>query len=403
MSSLWDKNGVDWENIRKYRTSYIIRELYQACYELYSEAWNMTRLSNSIVRPIPENNTFIERDEFALRDVYSMLLRMFSESPDYSTIGTGNSRQSGYVATGCFVDDLYTPSGLPSMEYNELFADVMYTEFIGGLEYMTLSKFEEYYGDMSFIRDLGVNYRITHVELFKLYKILTHPIKLNPFTCKPAIQSMTGDFLGVWFRFSDSDFGFTTSSYREEGEDDLSTGTPQEYVDSMKNLDVYETGFDVGGGTQLTLASKTLDIRHLNGSGLAKNSARPHNFVSFSRENRGIPLQPLSEFDIDTVNYSAVKEDDFNIFSTQNPYPTGFERKSEVEFTQRTSFQFPLESGSTYESYSIDDADLITSGLDNIPSVPAGEQYRTLIEMDSIPLINIRDRNFAKYYTEEAN
>ena len=141
MSSLWNKNNVDWENIQKYRTSYIIRELYQACYELYSEAWNMTIIKGGNLIASPENYTFTSRDEYALREVYLMLLRMFSENPGYITLGIGNNRSTGYVATGCFVDDFYTPTGLPKMEYNDLFRQVVYTEFLGGLEYMTLSKF----------------------------------------------------------------------------------------------------------------------------------------------------------------------------------------------------------------------------------------------------------------------
>ena len=159
VASLWNKNNVDWENIQKYRTSYIIRELYQACYELYSEAWNMTRFNTIPIISTPENYIFTNRDENALYEVYSMLLRKFADSPSYQT----SRGEGGYVATGCFIDDNYIPSGSPNFKY--LNGSVVgYLNFLGGVEHLTITKLEEYYGDMTFIRDLGFNQSLPFTE-----------------------------------------------------------------------------------------------------------------------------------------------------------------------------------------------------------------------------------------------
>ena len=264
VSSLWNKNGVDWTQPNKYRTSYLIRELYQATYERYYEAYASTSIRGLSLPVTPENNIYKERDEEAVYNICQMLNTMFSDNPEYTTIGSHNNRRSGYIATGCFIEDSYSfdfyPSGVGMGEVGRHSTPngYIYDNFLGGLEFLTLNKLENYYGDMGFIRDLGVGHRITSDFFIKVKAILDHPMKINLSIPKPNI-SYQGVFLNNWTSI-DMDVNTFSRPYLVTKDDDGSDKSTDHAVSTME-ADTPISGYEFYGDTFTTLETSGYRVK----------------------------------------------------------------------------------------------------------------------------------------------
>ena len=412
VSSLWNKNGVDWTQPSKYRTSYLIRELYQAVYERYYEAYTSTRIRNSLDISTPENKYYDERDEYAVYQICHLLNTMFADDPQYSTFGLFNNRSSGYMATGCFIDDAYSFDFYPSGEgrgevgRNDVPTAFDYNNFMGGVEFLTLTKFEEYYGDMTFVRDRGVGHRITTDFINKVYLILNHPMKLNLCIPKPII-SYSGVFQGKWTSFDLDCFSFGRPYLRTKVSDSNPTSTDNA-VSTMEN-DMPISGFEFFGNQLLTMESGGYQVFSSFNSYFSESYVRPlclnNNMLNF-RGLSNTPARDLSNVSFDFIKHSYVNKnrDDYNALNIHNPFVKNFNRVSDAGLnTVIVGYYSPILGDNEFTFTFVGNDNTITGIPLGFADAGAGESFTSGVGENSMILMNINSENVCKYYTEPTN
>lgn len=424
LSSLWNKNDVDWDNPQKYRTSYIIRELYQATYELYYIAYMYTLIRNSFPIPTPEDYNYKNRDEEAVYDICSMLNRLFADDPQYTY--TRNS-SAGYMATGCFIEDDYIPSGYPESTDNaSSWRNVyFYKDKFGGMEVTTLTKLEGYYGDMSFIRDYGTGHRIGLDFIHKVRSILSHPFKLNTTIAKPYVN-YSGVFQGYWSSQSDAISIFKSYGSRGNPHPDPTRpigdfDTVQEAVDAMKVATPHSgTNYNFG------FTSQSLDIYSCNlregdngyphfDYGTASNDATPVEFASWATkyrlDNQNAVLD-WSSVEADQISFTIARnnsgdiEDDYGLLARNEPYITNTIRVNNIGVKAINNVQpfFGDFDAPSRDVVFVGDDNLVTTGLEDLPVYQDGEGHGSDVTNITLAnLIKIDSPQFRRYYTEEAN
>ena len=411
VSSLWDKNGVDWTNPQKYRTSYLIRELYQATYERYYEAFASTTIIGTSTPIIPESKYYDERDEYAVYNICQMINTMFSDNPQYTTNGTGNSRRSGYIATGCFIDDAYEFDFYPSGDGTggtgrfDTANGYIYNSYMGGLEYLTLTKLEEYYGDMTFIRDLGVNHRISIDFILKIKAILDHPMKINICIPKPVLN-FQGVFQNTWTSV-DMDVNTIFRHYLRTKEDDNLDTSTDDAVSSME-ADTPKVGREVLGATTLTLSNSGYTVISQNASNYASDSyTRPLCLADSMFKFRRTQAQSrdLSSVNFDLIRHSFVNSsrDDYNALNLHNPFIKNFNRSINVGLETASVESYFNPDGTFYNFTFVGDDDDVSGIPLGFADAGVGESLKTGVEENTMILMNLNDPAICKYYTEPTN
>jgi len=414
VSSLWNKNGVDWTQPQKYRTSYLIRELYQATYERYYEAYASTSIVGIFPPATPENKTYKERDEEAVFDICQMLNVMFSEDPQYTTIAIGNNRRSGYIATGCFIDDMYDfnfyPSGLGLGEVgrDDIPNGYRYDSFLGGLEFLTLTKLENYYGDMNFIRDFGIGHRITSDFITKVYNILNHPMKVNLCIPKPFLN-FDGVFQNKWDSFGLNVNTFSRPYLRTKEDEGSSTST-DDAVASME-ADTPIEGYEFFGDSIITLETLGYQARSSFNSSYSSDSyVRPlcltDSMFRFRRSfSSQAPTRDLSHVEFDIINHSYINpvRDDYNALELHNPFIKNFNRVSNVGLNTKTvGYYYSSSFGDDEFTFTFVGDDSTVSGIPlGFADAGVNESFRTGVGENSMILMNLNDPAICKYYTED--
>lgn len=415
VSSLWDKNGVDWTNPQKYRTSYLIRELYQATYERYYEAYASTSIRGLSLPLTPEDNIYRERDEEAVYNICQMLNTMFSDSPEYTTTGIFNNRRSGYIATGCFIEDSYSfdfyPSGAGNGQVgrDDTPNGYIYDNFLGGLEFLTLNKLENYYGDMGFIRDLGVGHRITSDFFIKVKAILDHPMKINLSIPKPSI-SYQGDFLNSWTSI-DMDVTSFSRPYLVTKEDDGSDTSTDHAVSTME-VDTPISGYEFFGNSILTLETSGYQVfSQFNSNYISDSYIRPlclsNSMFNFRRNFSQTSLtRDLSNVNFDLIKHSYINpiRDDYNSLILHNPYITNFNRVSNVGLNTRTvGYYSPIFGEDEFTFTFVGDDNTVTGIPLGFSDAGVNESLRAGVAENTMILMNLNDPAICKYYTEATN
>ena len=245
MPSAWTTSGIDWGNLRKSRTEYIIYHLHKATYERYYNYYLSTRARwqiSSIISGAPSPpslKNFRVRTEVAIREIRSILNRIYSMDDSY-LFSDNNGLTSYYLATRCMFKKDYTTTIKPSFNYvgaedptDPRSGNTNSTRFasnLGGLEPLDISQGGDLEdiagGDLEFIRDLTMNRRVELDDLYKIYNILSTPqdclcdttrkdnVNNNPSYVMSAVNGLLGGFMGD---FGDVDLGYAKNTSNNIG------------------------------------------------------------------------------------------------------------------------------------------------------------------------------------------
>ena len=389
MNSSWESNGIDWDNISKNRTSDVIRELYKATYELWYNAYLLSRLRSQVPLTTPESHSFAQRDEESLYNICVILNRLFSSDP--TPRSSGNGSYTGFVAESCFVLDDADIDDTPNILYdNSFFNGVYYASFMGGLNYATISSLEDIYGDLTFIRDNFIGHRVTPQRLKTIYSILTHPKKCMNYTCKPLGDGYTLSSDSIGYSFTNKSIGFEIrSSEFEEG------------ITNVNDAVGYLRG-EIGD-LEEDFQPPSSFIRAYQGTSSASSSYKESTIqttdilsnYSLFTGRLGMPQYSLSDQKIDVIHHSFNDYDEFGVYPNNLPYPVNFTRVQDVQVVN--SYVIGSFGGVVNVNY-LDFIPPLSDGYSDLQSDVTSGSLTSISSHAKIPLIDITTKAWAKYY-----
>lgn len=419
MPSKWETSGIDWDNITKHRTSYVLYELAQATAETYNRAYRETILSqqsNFFFPPLYTSINYNKRQEELLVFIIDRLKQMFAVDESYFFNG---SQPNG---TKCFVSNNINPS-IQASYYDATTTYAYYNDYLMGiptLDYSEGGELEQNCGDLSFLRDDFYFGRITPDILDSIYKILTYPMKCIH---TPWQKFLTGEYAGKYINNTLSRGSIYTSNtiYHHWSLDqgrgkDFFFGT--EYTPDINiAVDRMYQGLDPSAGIQeSTPIANTLELDNSQTSSSGVWSASAVNRRYYVRINSGTQIAINNgSLDVNNMKMDIIKWSfkdnfskytnpdsfglwgDFGIYPSSSPYATQTTRVNDIDYSV-------IQTGTDLDPvgfWGIGD-EVITSGLPTFPVQRTQPRYEKIIQT-YIGLGKINGEGLMDYYTEPTN